>query len=121
MQTPLSSTSQKQLHDTAHDACKLLQDDKVADCEAHADAALNQLVAILRDIDPTHTCSLMGLCEGGNGMSLRTMMALVRSKLQYMVQAVGQRGVRARNDYCEVCQIAVLEAAAFLADPQTQV
>lgn len=115
----LDPDTQKQLHDAAHDACKLLQDDKVADCQARADEALNQLAAILRDVNPTHTCALLGLCSKGNGKTLRDVLMLARAKMQYVVMAAaGQAHVR--GDFCEACQIAVLEAAAFLADPQTQ-
>lgn len=114
-------TLQKQLHDAAHDACKLLQDDKVADCQARADEALNQLAAILRDVNPTHTCALLGLCSNGNGKTLRDVLMLARAKLQYVVMGAAAGQAHVRGDFCEACQIAVLEAAAFLADPQTQV
>lgn len=45
---------------------------------------------------------------------------LARAKIQYVMMAAANQ-VHVRGDFCEVCQIAVLEAAAFLADPQTQV
>lgn len=109
---------QKQLHDAAHSACKLLQDDKVADCQARADEALNQLAAILRDINPTHTCALLGLC--GKSKTLQDVLRRARAKTQYVVMAAAGQA-HLRSDFCEACQIAVLEAAAFLADPQTQV
>lgn len=129
--------------------CVLVPEEDRADCKTRVQDIVDQAAKLAAEVEPHHACAVAGACPAtaeGLGMGAKGLegfgqgpdaaalaavavataraAAVVRAKVADMGIRVArelQQGVgEVRGASCEICQIVVIEAAALVADPDTQ-